>query len=119
LAWEVSLEINLGTLVKNMDGKDISYPYSFTWGDDGRFSLTAGVLSSVDAKAGSKLYFYKDINETGQIQINDASWKTITTLTDWNKEKDVLEYELTAADVAGGLVIQGQISGISKMTILP
>jgi hypothetical protein len=81
--------------------------------------LTAGVLSSVDAKAGSKLYFYKDINETGQIQINDASWKTITTLTDWNKEKDVLEYELTAADVAGGLVIQGQISGISKMTILP
>lgn len=119
LAWEVSLEINLGTLVKNMDGKDISYPYSFTWGDDGRFSLTAGVLSSVDAKAGSKLYFYKDINETGQIQINDSSWKTITTLTDWNKEKDVLEYELTAADVAGGLVIQGQISGISKMTILP
>ena len=119
LAWEVSLEINLGTLVKNMDGKDISYPYSFTWDDSGRFSLTADVLSSVDAKAGSKLLFYKDINETGQIQINDASWKTIVTLTDWDKVKDVMEYELTAADVAGGLVIQGQISGISKMTILP
>ena len=119
LSYEISLETDLASLVKNMDGKDISYPYSFTWGDDGRFSLTAGVLSSVDAKAGSKLYFYKDINETGQIQINDSSWKTITTLTDWNKEKDVMEYELTAADVAGGLVIQGQISGISKMTILP
>ena len=119
LSWEIDLEVDLATLIKNMDGKDISYPYSFTWGDDGRFSLTAGVLSSVDAKAGSKLYFYKDINETGQIQINDSSWKTITTLTDWNKEKDVMEYELTAADVAGGLVIQGQISGISKMTILP
>ena len=119
LSWEIDLEVDLATLIKNRDGKDISYPYSFTWGDDGRFSLTAGVLSSVDAKAGSKLYFYKDINETGQIQINDSSWKTITTLTDWNKEKDVLEYELTAADVAGGLVIQGEISGISKMTILP
>ena len=119
LSWEISLETDLATLVKNMDGTDISYPYSFTWGDDGRFSLTAATLSSVDAQAGSKLYFYKDINETGQIQINDSSWSTIETLADWNKEKDVLEYELTAADVAGGLVIQGAISGISKMTILP
>ena len=118
LSYEISLETDIASVVKNMDGTAISYPYSFTWGDDGRFSLTADVLSSLGAKKGTKLLFYKDINETGQIQINDSSWKTIVTLTDWNKEKDVMEYELTSDDVSGGLVIQGQISGITKIAIL-
>lgn len=123
LSWEISLEKDLAGLVSNMDGTAITYPYTFTWDDTGRFSLSKDLLLELGVKKGSKMLFYKDTSVTGQIQINNSSWTAIYYLTDWNAEKDVLEQEfddaLMEAVNGGGLVLQGGISGITKMTILP
>jgi hypothetical protein len=123
LAWEISLEKDLAGLVSNMNGSAITYPYTFTWDDTGRFSLSKDLLLELGVKKGSKMLFYKDTSVTGQIQINNSSWTAIYYLTDWNAEKDVLEQEfddaLMEAVNGGGLVLQGGISGITKMTILP
>ena len=118
ISYTRDFEKNLASFITNMDGTDITYPYSFTWDDTGRFSLTPSDLAAMGAKAGSKLLFYKDAGESGQIQINDSSWAQIVTLTDWSEGKDLLEYELTSSDVSGGLVIQGGINGITKIAIL-
>lgn len=118
LVEHIDLETNIADYVTNMNGSSITYPYSFTWDDTGRFSLTPDILASLGAKKGSKLLFYKDTAESGQIQINDSSWTQIITLTDWSEGKELLEYELTSSDISGGLVIQGAISGITKIAIL-
>ena len=123
IKWEISLEKDLAGYVSNMDGTPISYPYTFTWDDTGRFSLSKDLLLELGVKKGSKLLFYKDKSVTGQIQINNSSWTAIYYQTDWNAEKEVLEQEfddaLMEAVNNGGLVLQGGISGITKMTILP
>lgn len=112
-------ELDLAKYIKNMDGTAITYPYSFTWDDTGRFSLTASDLAAMGAKAGSVLSFYKPAGVTGQVQINDSSWNQIITLADWGSGLSVFEYTLTANDVSGGLVIQGGINGITKIGLLP
>jgi hypothetical protein len=123
VAYEISLEKDLAGVVSNMNGTAITYPYTFTWDDTGRFSLSQDQLKALGVKKGSKMMFYKDTSVTGQIQINNSSWSAIYYLTDWNAEKDVLVQEfddaLMEAVNGGGLVLQGGISGITKMTILP
>lgn len=124
LSWEISLEIDLATKVSNMNGTPITYPYTFTWDDTGRFNLSQDLLlNDIGVKKGSKMFFYKNASESGQIQINNSSWSAITYLTDWSEGKDVLELEFDDAIMEavnnGGLVLQGAISGITKMTILP
>ncbi|MBQ7440397.1 MAG: IPT/TIG domain-containing protein [Prevotella sp.] len=124
LSWEISLETDLATLIKNMDGSAISYPYTMTWGDNGRFNLSQDLLlNEIGVKKGSKLMFYKNTSNTGQIQINNSSWSAIYYLTDWNATEEVLvqEFDDTLMDAVnnGGLVIQGDLGGITKITILP
>ena len=123
LQIEISQEKDLAGVVSNMNGTAITYPYTFTWDDTGRFSLSQDQLKALGVKKGSKMMFYKDTSVTGQIQINNSSWSAIYTLADWSAEKDVLVQEfddaLMEAVNGGGLVLQGDISGITKMTILP
>ena len=118
------LEQDLANLIKRMDGNDITYPFTFTWGDDGRFYISTDVLKALGVKKGSKLLFYKDKASTGQIQINSAAsgWPNIDALTDWNGEHDVLtkEFDDKMMDAYNdGFAIQGAISGVTKITILP
>lgn len=124
IKWEISLEVDLATLVSNMDGSAISYPYTFTWDDTGRFSLSQDLLlNQIGVKKGSKFLVYKDTSKTGQVQINNSSWTAIDYLTDWSAEKDVMELEfddtIMEAVNNGGLVIQGAIEGVTKIAILP
>ena len=107
-----------------MDGTSISYPYTFTWGDNGRFILSQDLLLNViGVKKGSKFIVYKDASATGQIQINDSSWSAIYYLVDWNGTEEVLIQEfddvLMGAVNNGGLVIQGDLRGVKKIAILP
>ncbi|MBR1463899.1 MAG: hypothetical protein IJ604_11085 [Prevotella sp.] len=120
---KISFEKNIADYVKNMDGSAISYPYTFIWGDEGRFSLSPELLAELGVKKGSKFIVYKDPSVSGQVQINDTSWTALYYLTDWSEGKDVME--LVFDDVVmeainnGGLIIQGDISGITKIAILP
>lgn len=122
--WEISLEKDLSTYIKNMDGSAISYPYQMTWGDNGRFNLSKDLLlNEIGVKKGSKLMFYKNISNTGQVQINNSSWSALYYLSDWNATEEVLtqEFDDTLMDAVnnGGLVIQGDLGGITKIAILP
>lgn len=119
----IPMEKNLADFVLNMDGSAITYPYTFTWGDGGRFTLTPEVLSQLKVKKGSKFLVYKEAANTGQVQINNASWNAIYYLADWNGTEAVLEQEfddaLMDAVNNGGLILQGDLTGISKIAILP
>ena len=124
LSYEISLEVDLATLVKNMNGSAISYPYKFTWDDAGRFNLLKDLLlNEIGVKKGSKFLGYKSASEKGQIQINNSSWSAITYLTDWDPKLDVMELEFDDAIMEavnnGGLVLQGDLAGITKIAILP
>lgn len=123
VAWEISLEVDLATLVKTNSGDPITYPFTFTWSAVGQINLTKAILDEIGVKKGSKFLVYKDISKTGQIQINNSSWSAIYYLTDWNAEKDVMEQEFDDAMMeaynGGGFWIQGDLAGITKIAILP
>lgn len=124
LVIELPQDKDLAKYVKNMDGTDIAYPYAFTWDDTGRFSLSQDLLlNELKVKKGSKFLVYKAASNTGQVQINNSSWKAIYTIADWNGTEDVLvqEFDDAIMDAVnnGGLVIQGDLKGISKVAILP
>lgn len=124
LVIELPQDKDLAKYVKNMDGTDIAYPYAFTWDDTGRFSLSQDLLlNELKVKKGSKFLVYKVASNTGQVQINNSSWKAIYTIADWNGTEDVLvqEFDDALMDAVnnGGLVIQGDLKGISKVAILP
>ena len=124
LVIELPQDKDLAKYVKNMDGTDIAYPYAFTWDDTGRFSLSQDLLlNELKVKKGSKFLVYKAASNTGQVQINNSSWKAIYTIADWNGTEDVLvqEFDDALMDAVnnGGLVIQGDLKGISKVAILP
>ena len=124
LVIELPQDKDLAKYVKNMDGTNIAYPYAFTWDDTGRFSLSQDLLlNELKVKKGSKFLVYKVASNTGQVQINNSSWKAIYTIADWNGTEDVLvqEFDDALMDAVnnGGLVIQGDLKGISKVAILP
>ena len=124
LVTEISLEKDLAGFVSNMGGTPITYPYAFTWSDDGRFTRSQELLlNELPVKKGSVFLVYKNAANTGQVQINDSNWGPIDTIADWNGDMDVLEKEFDDAMMEavnhGGLVIQGDLGGITKIAILP
>lgn len=122
----VPAEKDIAELVTNMDNGKITYPFDFSWSSgSGKFYLTKEVFEKVKVKVGSKLIVYKDPTVKGQVQINKNKdgWPNITTIADWDPSKSKLEYvfDETAVDVAHscGFAIQGELTGVTKITILP
>lgn len=122
----VPAEKDIAELVTNMDNGKITYPFDFSWSSgSGKFYLTKEVFEKVKVKVGSKLIVYKDPTVKGQVQINknETGWPTITTIADWNPSESKLEYvfDETAVEVANscGFAIQGDLTGVTKITILP
>lgn len=122
----VPAEKDIAELVTNMDNGKITYPFDFSWSSgSGKFYLTKEVFEKVKVKVGSKLIVYKDPTVKGQVQINKNKdgWPTITTIADWDPSKSKLEYvfDETAVEVAHscGFAIQGDLTGVTKITILP
>ncbi len=115
--------------VKNMDGSAITYPYSFTWSDNGRFRINKADLVRIGVKQGSKLIFHKKAGSKGQVQINDANWGAIYTVADWDgpatEVVQVFDAKMMAAlstsdgwsDTA--FILQGDLSGVTSIGILP
>ena len=109
-----------------MDGKQITYPFDFSWSaGSGKFYLDPDVFEKVKVKVGSKMIVYKDPTIKGQVQINRHvdGWTNITTIADWNPSESKIEYvfDETAVEVANscGFAIQGDLTGVKKITILP
>lgn len=122
----VPAEKDIAELVTNMDNGKITYPFDFSWSSgSGKFYLTKEVFEKVKVKVGSKLIVYKDPTVKGQVQINknEDGWPTITTIADWDPSKSKLEYvfDETAVEVAHscGFAIQGDLTGVTKIAILP
>ena len=122
----VPAEKDIAELVTNMDNGKITYPFDFSWSSgSGKFYLTKGVFEKVKVKVGSKLIVYKDTTVKGQVQINknEDGWPNITTISDWNPSESKLEYvfDETAVEVANscGFAIQGDLTGVTKIVILP
>ena len=122
----VPAEKDIAELVTNMDNGKITYPFDFSWSSgSGKFYLTKEVFEKVKVKVGSKLIVYKDPTVKGQVQINknETGWPNITTIADWNPSERKLEYvfDETAVEVANscGFAIQGDLTGVTKIAILP
>ena len=122
----VPAEKDIAELVTNMDNGKITYPFDFSWSSgSGKFYLTKEVFEKVKVKVGSKLIVYKDPTVKGQVQINKNKdgWPNITTIADWNPSERKLEYvfDETAVEVAHscGFAIQGDLTRVTKITILP
>lgn len=122
----VPAEKDIAELVTNMDNGKITYPFDFSWSSgSGKFYLTKEVFEKVKVKVGSKLIVYKDPTVKGQVQINknENGWPNITTIADWNPSESKLEYvfDETAVEVAHlcGFAIQGDLTGVTKIAILP
>lgn len=122
----VPAEKDIAELVTNMDNGKITYPFDFSWSSgSGKFYLTKDVFEKVKVKVGSKLIVYKDPTVKGQVQINknENGWPNITTIADWNPSERKLEYvfDETAVEVANscGFAIQGDLTGVTKIAILP
>ena len=122
----VPAEKDIAELVTNMDNGKITYPFDFSWSSgSGKFYLNKEVFEKVKVKVGSKLIVYKDPTVKGQVQINknEDGWPNITTISDWNPSESKLEYvfDETAVEVANscGFAIQGDLTGVTKIVILP
>ena len=122
----VPAEKDIAELVTNMDNGKITYPFDFSWSSgSGKFYLTKEVFEKVKVKVGSKLIVYKAPTVKGQVQINknENGWPNITTISDWNPSESKLEYvfDETAVEVANscGFAIQGDLTGVTKIAILP
>ena len=119
-----SPELDIADYVKSMNGKAITYPYALTWGDDGRFNITQDVMTKMGIKIGSVLKFYKKTATKGQVQINNGAWKAYTILKDENGTESVLSITIdkTCMDFINqspGIVIQGSLNDITKITVQP
>ena len=126
----VPAEKDIATIATNMNGSAITYPYTFTWDDAGRFRIMKTDLINMGVKVGSKMLFYKDASATGQIQINDANWGTIETVVDWDGNKDCIVKVFDAAMMTAvnsttdgwsdtAFILQGGLAGVTKIAILP
>lgn len=126
----VPAEKDIATITTNMDNSAIKYPYNFTWDDTGRFRIMKADLIKLGVKVGSKMLFYKDASATGQVQINDANWVSVETVTEWEGNKDCIVKVFDAAMMAAvnnttdgwsdtAFILQGDLKNVTKIAILP
>lgn len=127
----VPAEKDIADFAKNEAGTAITYPFVFSWGDGtGKFRLNKADLIKLGVKKGSKLIIYKDASVTGQVQINDANWAGLYTITDWNGIEAQLVQEFddkmmnAINNVSDGwsdtaFIIQGDLGKANKIVILP
>lgn len=126
----VPAEKDIATITTNMDNSAIKYPYNFTWDDTGRFRIMKADLIKLGVKVGSKMLFYKDASATGQVQINDANWVPVETVTEWEGNKDCIVKVFDAAmmeavnSISDGwgdtaFILQGDLKNVTKIAILP
>lgn len=126
----VPAEKDIATITTNMDNSAIKYPYNFTWDDTGRFRIMKADLIKLGVKVGSKMLFYKEAGATGQVQINNANWGTIDTVSDWDGNKDCIVKVFDAAmmeavnSISDGwgdtaFILQGDLKNVTKIAILP
>lgn len=126
----VPAEKDIATITTNMDNSAIKYPYNFTWDDSGRFRIMKADLIKMGVKVGSKMLFYKEAGATGQVQINNANWGAIDTVSDWDGNKDCIVKVFDAAmmeavnSISDGwgdtaFILQGDLKNVTKITILP
>ena len=88
-------------------------------------------LKAMNLQAGkSKIIVYKTAGITGQIQINNANWGSIYTIADWDGSAERIEWVVDDAFIDAinniqdgwsdtALILQGDLQGVKKMTILP
>lgn len=126
----VPAEKDIATITTNMDNSAIKYPYNFTWDDTGRFRIMKADLIKLGVKVGSKMLFYKEAGATGQVQINNANWGTIDTVSDWNGDQNCVVKVFDAAmmeavnSISDGwsdtaFILQGDMKNVTKIAILP
>ncbi|MFZ1235534.1 MAG: hypothetical protein WAR39_00715 [Prevotella sp.] len=109
----------------------ITWPFNFSWGDStGKIRMMKSDLVKLGIKLGSQLIVYKTVGITGQIQINDANWGGIYTIADWDGTAPKIIQTFDAAMMKAvtttsdgwsdtAFILQGDLSGVTKMTILP
>ena len=126
----VPAEKDIATITTNMDNSAIKYPYNFTWDDSGRFRIMKADLIKLGVKVGSKMLFYKEAGATGQVQINNANWGGIDTVSDWNGDQNCVVKVFDAAmmeavnSITDGwsdtaFILQGDMKNVTKIAILP
>ena len=126
----VPAEKDIATITTNMDNSAIKYPYNFTWDDSGRFRIMKADLIKLGIKVGSKILFYKEAGATGQVQINNANWVGIDTVSDWNGDQNCVVKVFDAAmmeavnSISDGwsdtaFILQGDMKNVTKIAILP
>ena len=126
----VPAEKDIATITTNMDNNAIKYPYNFTWDDTGRFRIMKADLIKLGVKVGSKMLFYKEAGATGQVQINNANWGGIDTVSDWNGDQNCVVKVFDAAmmeavnSISDGwsdtaFILQGDMKNVTKIAILP
>lgn len=126
----VPAEKDIATITTNIDNSAIKYPYNFTWDDTGRFRIMKADLIKLGVKVGSKMLFYKEAGATGQVQINNANWGAIDTVSDWDGNKDCIVKVFDAAMMAAvnnttdgrsdtAFILQGDLKNVTKIAILP
>lgn len=126
----VPAEKDIATITTNIDNSAIKYPYNFTWDDTGRFRIMKADLIKLGVKVGSKMLFYKEAGATGQVQINNANWGAIDTVSDGDGNKDCIVKVFDAAmmeavnSISDGwgdtaFILQGDLKNVTKIAILP
>ena len=126
----VTAEKDIATITTNIDNSAIKYPYNFTWDDTGRFRIMKADLIKLGVKVGSKMLFYKKAGATGQVQINNANWGAIDTVSDGKGDQNCVVKVFDAAmmeainSIADGwsdtaLILQGDMKNVTKIAILP
>lgn len=126
----VPAEKDIATITTNIDNSAIKYPYNFTWDDTGRFRIMKADLIKLGVKVGSKILFYKEAGATGQVQINNANWGAIDTVSDGKGDQNCVVKVFDAAmmeainSIADGwsdtaLILQGDMKNVTKIAILP
>ena len=125
-------EFDLSTFAKyeNQSGL-ITWPFNFSWGDStGKIRMMKSDLVKLGIKLGSQLIVYKTVGITGQVQINDANWGGVYTIADWDGTAPKIIQTFDAAMMKAvtttsdgwsdtAFILQGDLSGVTKMTILP
>ena len=126
-------EIDFATFAKDEQQTGfVSWPFNFSWGDSaGKMRIFRADLLAMNLQSGkSKIIVYKTAGVTGQIQVNNANWGSITTIADWDGSAERIEWIVddTFIDAINNvfdgwsdtaLILQGDLAGVQKMTILP